>query len=140
MMHLTHSVRTVVNRLLHPRRLHSRSSGWLYPALCTFASSLVVALIAGLGPAAGAESEPLPSSVLILNQTRAGLPWFAAFSAPFGSTLNAGSERRFSVYSEKLDLSTQHHEVLPTNLQNKYRDTPIGALVAQASSPLEFVM
>src|SRR5215831_3912009 len=138
MMHLTHSVRTVVNRLLHPRRLHSRFSG------CTFASSLVVVLIAGLGPAAGAESEPLPSSVLILNQTRAGLPWFAALSAAFGSTLNAGSERRFSIYSENLDLSrfpgTQHYEVLRTYLQNKYRDTPIGVLVAHGSSALEFVM
>jgi len=141
MMHLTHSVRTVVNRLLHPRRLHR---GWLYPALCTFASSLVVALIAGLGPAARAESEPLPSSVLILNQTRAGLPWFAAFSAAFESILNAGPVNRFSVYSENLDLNrfpgTQHQEVLRTYLQNKYRDTPIGVLVAQGSAALEFVM
>src|SRR5262249_48333741 len=55
--------------------------------------SLVIAPIAGFGPAAGAESVPLPSSALILNETRAELPWFAAFSAAFGSTLNAGSER-----------------------------------------------
>src|SRR5262245_63642886 len=141
--HLTHGVRTVVDALLHPRRFHSRSSWWLYPALCTF-SSLVIAAIAGLGPAAGAESEPLPSSVLILNQTRAGLPWFAAFSAAFVSTLNAGSERRFSVYSENLDLNrfpgTQHNEVLRHYIQNKYRDTPIGVLVAHGSSALEFVM
>ena len=142
--HLTHGVRAVVDALLRSRRFHSRSSGWLYPALCTFASSLVIAPIAGLGPAAGAESKPLPSSVLILNQVRAGLPWYAAFSAAFGSILNAGSERRFSVYSENLDLNrfpgTQHHEVLRTYLQNKYRDTPIGVLVAQGSSALEFVM
>jgi len=96
------------------------------------------------GPAAGAESEPLPSSVLILNQTRAQLPWFAAFSAAFESTLNAGSVKRSSVYSENLDLNrfpgTQHHEVLRTYLQNKYRDTPIGVLVAQGSSALGFVM
>src|SRR5262252_9634255 len=144
MMHPAQGVRTVVNPLLHPWRLHSRSSGWLYPATCIFASSLVVALIAGLGPAAGAESEPLPSSVLILNQTRAQLPWFAAFSAVFESTLNAGSVKRFSVYSENLDLNrfpgTQHHEVLRTYLQNKYRDTPIGLLVAHGSSALAFVM
>src|SRR5215472_12670965 len=139
-----HGVRTVVHRLLHPQWLHSRSSERLYPALCIFASSLVVALVAGLGPAAGAESEPLPSSVLILNQTRAGLPWFAAFSATFESILNAGPLSRFSVYSENLDLNrfpgTQHQEVLRTYLQNKYRDTPIGVLVAQGSAALEFVM
>ena len=142
--HLAQVVRTVVHALLRPGRVHSRSSGGLYLALCTFLSSLVIASIAGLALAAGAESEPLPSSVLILNQTRAGLPWFAAFSAAFGSTLSAGSERRFSVYSENLDLGrfpgTQHHEVLRTYLQNKYRDTPIGVLVAQGPSALEFAM
>src|SRR5262249_10001912 len=144
MMQLTHGVRTVVNRLLHSRRLHSRSSGGLYPAPPAFASRPAVAVIAGLGPAAGAESEPLPSSVLILNQTRAGLPWFAAFSATFEAILNAGPVNRFSVYSENLDLNrfpgTQHQEVLRTYLQNKYRDTPIGVLVAQGSAALEFVM
>jgi len=52
--------------------------------------------------------------------------------------------KRSSVYSENLDLNrfpgTQHHEVLRTYLQNKYRDTPIGVLVAQGSSALGFVM
>ena len=116
--HLMHGVRTVVDALLRPRRFHSRSSGWLHPALCTFASSLVIAPIAGLGPAAWAESEPLPPSVLILDQSLAARPWYTDFYAAFGSTLNAGSERRFSVYSEHLDLNrfsgTQHHEVLRT--------------------------
>jgi len=92
--HPTHRVCKVLDALLRPRRrVHSRSGGRLYPALCTLASSLVIAPIAGFGPAAGAEIVPLPSSALILNETRAELPWFAAFSAAFGSTLNAGSER-----------------------------------------------
>ena len=142
--HLMHGVRTVADSLLRPRRFHSRSSGWLHPALCTFASSLVIAPIAGLGPVAWAESEPLPRSVLILDQSSADSPWYAEFSATFRSTLNAGSDRRFSVYSEHLDLSrfpgTQHHEVLRTYLQNKFRDRPIGVLVAQGSSSLEFLM
>ena len=141
--HLTHGVRTIVDALLCPRRFHSRSSRWLHPALCTFASTLVIAPIAGPGPA-WAESELLPRSVLILDQSDADSPWYADFSAAFRSTLNAGSERRFSVHSEHLDLSrfpgTQHHEVLRTYLQNKYRDRPIGVLVAQGSSSLEFLM
>ena len=82
--------------------------------------------------------------MLILDQSDADSPWYADFSADFRSTLNAGSERHFSVYSEHLDLSrfpgTQHHEVLRTYLQNKYRDRPIGVLVAQGSSSLEFLM
>ena len=92
----------------------------------------------------GQQIEPLPPSVLILDQSNADSPWYADFSADFRSTLNAGSERHFSVYSEHLDLSrfpgTQHHEVLRTYLQNKYRDRPIGVLVAQGSSSLEFLM
>jgi CheY-like chemotaxis protein len=67
----------------------------------------------------------LPPSVLILDQSDADSPWYADFSATFRSTLNAGSGRRFSFHSEHLDLSrfpgTQHHEVLRTYLQNKYR-------------------
>src|SRR5215467_16293461 len=113
--HPTHGVCTVVDALLRPRRFHSRCSAWLYPALCTFASSLVIAPIVGLGPAAGAESEPLPSSVLSLNQTRAGLPWFAAFPAAFESTLNAGSERRFSVprhYQEQISAFAAQFEFI----------------------------
>ena len=81
--HLMHGVRTVVDALLRSRRFHSRSSGWLYPALCTFASSLVIAPIAGLGSVAWAESEPLPRSVLILDQSSADSPWYADFSANF---------------------------------------------------------
>jgi hypothetical protein len=129
--HLTHGVRTIVDALLRARRF--RSSGWLHPALCTLASSLVIAPIAGLASVARAENQPLPPSVLILDQSSADSPWYADFSADFRSTLNAGSERHFSVYSEHLDLSrfpgTKHHEVPRTYLQNKYRDRPIGVLV-----------
>ena len=53
-------------------------------------------------------------------------------------------QRHFSVYSEHLDLSrfpaAQHHEVLRTYLQSKYRDRPIGVVVVQGSSSLEFLM
>jgi hypothetical protein len=142
--HLMHGVRTVVDALLRPRRFHSRSTGRLRLELGALASSLVMAPIAGLGPVAWAENKPLPPSVLILDQSDADSPWYADFSATFRSTLNAASERRFSVHSEHLDLSrfpgTQHHEVLRTYLQNKYRDRPIGVLVAQGSSSLEFLM
>ena len=58
--------------------------------------------------------------------------------------MNAGSKERISVYSEHLDLSRftgpQHHEVLYAYLRDKFRDRPIGVLVAQGSSSLEFAM
>ena len=126
--YLVHGVRAVADALLRLRRFHG--TGRLRLELSALASSLVIAPIAGLGPVAWAESAPLPPSVLILDQSSADSPWYADFSANFRSSLNAGSERRFSVYSEHLDLSrfpgTQHHEVLRSYLQNKYRDRPIG--------------
>ena len=97
--HLMHGVRAVVDSLLRPRQFHSRSSGRLHPALCTFASSLVIAPNAGLGPVAWAESEPLPPSVLILDQSSADSPWYADFSAAFRSTLNAEPAARVSIYA-----------------------------------------
>ena len=140
--YLVHGVRAVADALLRLRRFHG--TGRLRLELSALASSLVIAPIAGLGPVAWAESAPLPPSVLILDQSSADSPWYADFSANFRSSLNAGSERRFSVYSEHLDLSrfpgTQHHEVLRSYLQNKYRDRPIGVLVVQGSSSLEFLM
>jgi signal transduction histidine kinase len=142
--YLVHGVRAVADALLRLRRFHGRPTGRLRLELSALASSLVIAPIAGLGPVAWAESAPLPPSVLILDQSSADSPWYADFSANFRSSLNAGSERRFSVYSEHLDLSrfpgTQHHEVLRSYLQNKYRDRPIGVLVVQGSSSLEFLM
>ena len=52
--------------------------------------------------------------------------------------------QRISVYSEHLDLSRftnpQHDGVLRNYLRDKFRDRPIGVLVAQGSSSLEFVM
>src|SRR5262249_61567302 len=73
-----------------------------------------------------------------------GFRWVAGFAGGCESRMNAGAVNRFSVYSENLDLNrfpgTQHQEVLRTYLQNKYRDTPIGVLVAQGSAALEFVM
>ena len=105
---------------------------------------IAILLTAGLSPAASWAADPLPPSVLIYDQGLAASPWYVDFFAAFRSTLNAGSERRFSVYSEHLDFNrfpgTQHHEVLRTYLQNKYRDRPIGVLVVQGSSAFEFAM
>ena len=49
-----------------------------------------------------------------------------------------------SVYAEHLDLNRfggEHHdEVLTSYLRGKFRDRPIGVIVAQGSAALEFVL
>ena len=99
---------------------------------------------ARLGTVAWAENKPLPRSILILDQSDKDSAWYAAFSPAFRSTLNAASPAPIAIYAEHLDLarfrSTQHDEVLRSYLRDKFRDRPIGVLLAQGSSALEFVM
>ena len=42
-----------------------------------------ILLMAGLTPAVSAAADPLPRSVLILDQSDADSAWYAAFSPPF---------------------------------------------------------
>jgi signal transduction histidine kinase len=110
-----------------------------------FGQRLVALLTVGLAPVASLAGEPLPRSVLILDQSDVHSAWYTAFSSAFRSTMNpAGSAAQISIYAEHLDLSrfgsAEHDEVLRTYLRDKFRDRPIGVLVAQGSSSLEFVV
>jgi signal transduction histidine kinase len=103
----------------------------------------LVIMLATLPPAWAAD--PLPRAVLILDQSDTESAWYAAFSVAFRSTLMAqASAGPISVYTEHLDLSrfkgARHNEVLRHYLRDKFRDRPIGVLVAQGSASLEFVM
>src|SRR5262245_37779158 len=103
---------------------------------------LILLIFALPWPVAGA-ADPIPRSVLILDQADADSPWYAAFSSAFRSTLNASGLARISVYAEHLDLSRfpgAQHEVLRSYLRDKYRNQTIGVLVAQGSSSLEFAL
>jgi len=105
---------------------------------------LVIWLIGCSAPAFSFAAEPLPPSVLILDQSDTDSAWYAAFSSAFRSALQAGSAARTSVYAEHLDLSRfggqRHEELLRAYLREKYRERPIGVLIAQGSSALEFVL
>ena len=56
-----------------------------------FALRIAIMLIAGLTPAVSWAADPLPRSVLILDQSDRDSAWYAAFSPAFRSTLNAAS-------------------------------------------------
>src|SRR5262245_34618853 len=109
-----------------------------------FALRIVIVLTAALTPAASGAADPLPRSILILDQVFSDSVWYVAFSSAFRSILNAASPPPIAMYAEHLDLArfhgTQHDEVLRRYLRGKFRDRPIGVLVAQGSSALEFVM
>ena len=75
---------------------------------------LAALLMMASSPAAAWAGEPLPRSVLILDQSDAHSAWYPAFSSAFRSTLKAASATPVSVYAEHLDLSrfggAQHDE------------------------------
>src|SRR5262245_19462879 len=104
-----------------------------------------IALIAGLLPTTTSRAaQPLPRSVLILDQSDAHSAWYAAFSGAFRSILHAGSKKPTSVYAEHLDLSrfssTGHERLLRSYLGEEFRDRPIGVVIAQGASALDFVL
>src|SRR5262245_41242109 len=119
---------------------HADAAVWVIRWL----TRVVVASILVLGsPMAGAAAQ-LPRSVLILSQSDTDSAWYNAFSSAFRSTLNAKSAVRVSVYTEHLDLSRfggpRHDELMRRYLRDKFSERPIGVVVAQGSSALEFVL
>ena len=104
---------------------------------------LVVCLVTLLALPTTATAQSLPRSVLILDQSDTHSAWYASFSAAFRSTL-AGSGDHTSVYAEHLDFSrfggNQYDDLLRSYLREKYRSRPIGLLVAQGASSLEFLL
>ena len=88
---------------------------------------VAIVLVAALFPTATWAAEPLPRSVLILDQSDAHSAWYRLSPPAFRSTLNAGSAKRISVYAEHLDLSRfgdrRHDEALRNYLRDKFRAT-----------------
>ena len=105
---------------------------------------LATLLMVGLAPSASFAREPLPRSVLYLDENDPGLPFALGISAAFRSTVTAGSAERIGVYSENLDLvrssGPRHEEILKTYLREKYRDRPVGVIVTIGPAALTFML
>ena len=91
-----------------------------------------------LAPAA----EPLPRSVLVLDQSIPYNTWFTELMAAFQTSLNAGPGTPISVYSEKLEFShfkgAEYEKLVQVFINEKYRDKPIGVIVAVGQDALRF--
>ena len=79
-------------------------------------------------------AQPLPQSVLILDQYAASLPWVGARNSAFRTVLNAGRVVPISIYEEYLDFNRfagpKYKESLKLHFREKYRDKAIGLIVA----------
>jgi hypothetical protein len=109
-----------------------------------FVLRIAIVLIAGLLSAMSWAADPMPRSVLILSQWDPGLPWYAAVSSGFHSTLRAASSEPIANYAEALDLSRfrdpQHLETFRRYLREKYREKNIGVIVPVGPWALEFML
>ena len=115
--------------------------GW---SAVRFLGRIGVALIAGVAYAAPAAAEPLPRSVLILDQSEPSAPWGIAFRDALRLTPNARSAAPIALYSEVVDLgrfnSPRYEELLRTYLREKYRDRPVGVIIVNGSTALEMLL
>ena len=110
-------------------RLWSLSAIWL----------VVSVLFAG--PAA---AQALPRTVLLLDQSSAGLPFNTALATAIRTTLNAQGAVPVSFYSENLDANRfygpGYEDDVLSFFKRKYRDKSIDAIVAVGSAALDFIL
>ena len=101
----------------------------------------IICFLALLAGSSASAVQPLPRSVLILDQFEVASPFSAAILSKFRSTLQSNSVRPVSIYIENLDLGrfcgAEFERVLQGYFREKYRDKPIGIVVTIGSASLE---
>ncbi|MGA7332418.1 MAG: ABC transporter substrate binding protein [Pseudolabrys sp.] len=107
--------------------------------LLRLAAHLIVAALLTAPLAA----QPSSRSVLLLDQSSAGLPFNTALATAVRLTLNAGSRVPISFYVEHLDANrffgSDYEESILSFFRKKYRDKAIDVVVVVGSSALDFV-
>ncbi len=107
-------------------------------------AGLILYLTALLAPVCSPAQEMRTRSILVLDQSEArGLFSHKIFSG-LRSVLTADTQSHATLYSENLDLSRfdgpAYEENLRRYLKEKYRDMPIGVVVAVGTAALELVL
>ena len=90
-----------------------------------------------------AAAEPPQRSVLVLDQSSAGLPFNAAVASAIRSTINAGSKSPISFFSEYLDANRffgpEYENDFVQFLKAKYRERHIDVVIVFGVSALDFI-
>ena len=102
---------------------------------------LIVGLLVLLAPIALAQ-EPRTRSVLVLDQSDLRGPFYYALSSGLRGVLSA--DGRITIYGENLDLTrfggAAYKESLKRHLKEKFRDRPIGVIIANGPGALEHTL
>src|SRR5579864_1362302 len=105
---------------------------------------LIVGLIALLAPADLPAGQARPNSILVLDQSDLRASFDHRIFAGLLTEVRSDPRSHVTVYAEDLDLSRfdseDYEATLRQLLKAKYRDKPIGALVAVGAATLELVL
>jgi signal transduction histidine kinase len=101
-------------------------------------------LIVFLGSLCPLAAEPLPRSILVLDQSDTTSPFYYAIFTGLRSAVTADRTAPISVYVESLDLSRftgpNYEASLTSHLRIKFGDRPPGVLVTVGSTSLQFAL
>jgi signal transduction histidine kinase len=107
-------------------------------------AGLILCLTALLGPMRLTATETSARSILVLDQSETSGPFYYQIFSSLRSTVNADTRSHTTLYSENLDLSrfggAAYEESLRRHLKEKYRDRPIGVVVAIGAAALEIAL
>src|SRR3954452_18391482 len=105
---------------------------------------LIIWLTALFASIHSAAADTLARSILVLNQSEVSGPFYYQIFSGLRAAVNANTGSHTTLYSENLDLSrfegTAYQETLQRHLKEKYRDRPIGVVVAVGSATLSLVL
>jgi signal transduction histidine kinase len=91
-----------------------------------------------------AAADPLPRTVLVLDQSIPYTKYFGTLFASFQATLKVSSNVPISIHLERLEYSqfygSEYDRHLQTFMREKYRSRPIGVIVANGFDALQFAM
>ena len=104
---------------------------------------LILMVVAGLLLPRPVAAEPAQRSVLVLDQSSAGLPFNAAVTSAIRSTINAGTKSPISFFSEHLDANRffgpEYENEFVQFLKAKYRERHIDVVIVFGVSALDFI-
>src|SRR5215831_3727735 len=108
---------------------------------------IAMRIVLGLAAAltlGSARAEPLPRTILFLDEDTPIYPWFRQMSEAFYGTIKTGTANPPFVFIENLGIdeydTPDYFNIVRSHLREKYRDKPIGVIVSDASRYLSFTL
>src|SRR5262245_49514556 len=91
-----------------------------------------------------ARAEPLPRTILFLDEDTPIYPWFREMSDAFYTTIKTETKNPPFVFIENLGIdeydTVDYFNIVHSHFREKYRDKVIGAIVSNASRYLPFTL